>query len=438
MAMLLLSGRPPLPPGPSLPRPLQTLRFWSRPEPFLRACRARYGDVFTVDVEPNGHLVLVADPTLVREVFTGPTDLFHAGEGNDILAPILGRRSLLVLDEDDHLRRRKLMLPAFHGEHVRRQVGLIREISAAEVDSWPLGQPFRLLERTQRLTLEVILRVVFGVHDEARLARLRVLLPQVSDVKAWLLLQWSYPALQRVGPWRRYGRLLDEVDAVLRDEIARRRREPDLDERPDVLSMLVRAADEEGVGMDDGELRDQLVTLLMAGHETTATALAWAYERLVRRPEVAARVDAAVAGEDDAYLDAVVKETLRVRPIIDRVARRTTRPVVLGGHALPAGTLILPAVGLIQLDPAHHPEPAEFRPERWLDRSPPPPYTWLPFGGGVRRCLGATFASVEMREVIRVVTQRAHLRAVHPEPERQRGRHITIVPQHGALVERVG
>jgi hypothetical protein len=427
--MLLLrrttDARAALPPGPALPTALQTLRFWNRPEPFLHGCRARYGDVFTVDVQPNGRLVFIADPALVKQVFTGPTDLFHAGEGNVLLAPVLGDRSLLLLDEDEHLRTRRTMLPPFHGEHVRRLVAVMREVAEAEVARWPVGEPFALLPRFQALTLEVILRTVFGVREEARLGPLRRLLPQVTDVRTWLLLMWVVPSLAHVGPWRRWRSLLAEADRLLYAEIAERRRVPDLAERDDVLSMLVTT------GMDDRSLRDQLVTLLLAGHETTATALAWAFERSLRTPGVGERLHEL----DDAELDAVVKETLRVRPVIDRVARRTTREVELAGYRLPARTFVLPAIGVIQLDPAHHADPAAFRPARWLeDGGAGSAYTWLPFGGGTRRCLGATFAQVEMREVIRVVATRCALEPADPAPERQRARHITIVPEHGARV----
>jgi cytochrome P450 len=427
--MLLLrrtaEGGAALPPGPALPTALQTLRFWNRPEPFLHGCRARYGDVFTVNVQPNGRLVFIADPALVKQVFTGPTDVFHAGEGNALLGTVLGDRSLLLLDEDEHLRTRRAMLPPFHGEHVRRLVAVMREEAEAEVARWPVGEPFALLPRFQALTLEVILRTVIGVRDEARLAPLRRLLPQVTDVKPWHLLMWVEPRLEHVGPWRRWRRLIAEADALLYAEIAERRRASDLAERADVLSMLV------ATDMDDRSLRDQLVTLLLAGHETTTTALAWAFERALRTPGVGERLHE----HSDEELDAVVKETLRVRPVIDRVARRTTRPVELAGHRLPARTFVLPAIGVIQLDPANFPDPTAFRPERWLeDGGAGGAYTWLPFGGGPRRCLGATFAQVEMREVIRVVAERCVLEPADPAPERQRTRHITIVPEHGAEV----
>ena len=314
-----------LPPGPTASVLDQTMQIWRRPEPLLHSARARYGDVFTLRVLPAGAVVFVADPRLVKRVFAAPTDVFHAGEGNRILEPVMGSRSILLLDEDEHLRRRKLMLPAFHGDAVRRLVGTMRELTAAEVERWPVGRPFALLPRTNALTLEIILRTVFGVAEGERLNQLRALLPKVTHLPIWRLLIWIRPQLARVPPWRSYGRLLEQVDRVLLDEIAARRRAPDLDERPDVLSMLVRARGEDGSSLDDRELRDQLMTLLLAGHETTATGLAWTFERVLRDERVHARLREAVAGDDDAYLDAVVKEVLRVRQVIDRFGRRKIR-----------------------------------------------------------------------------------------------------------------
>jgi cytochrome P450 len=425
-----------LPPGPTASLTRQTVQFWRRPEPYLHAARSRYGDVFTARVLPAGAVVFVADAALVKQIFAAPTDLFHAGEGNRILEPVMGARSILLLDEDEHLRRRRLMLPAFHGDAVRRLVQTMRELTAAEVDRWPVGEPFALLPRTNALTLEIILRTVFGVAEGERLDRLRALMPRVTHFPLWLMLMWVRPSW---GACRR-GAATSAARAGRRAAARRdraRRRAPDLDERPDVLSMLVRARDADGGSLDDRELRDQLMTLLLAGHETTATGLAWTFERVLRDPAIQERLATAVRHDDDAYLDAVVKESLRVRPVIDRVGRRTTRETEIGGHRIPADTQVAPAIGIVGLDAAHHPDPFAFRPERWLGDDAPPGSTWLPFGGGTRRCLGATFAQTEMREVIRVVVGRAQLRAEHPAPERQLGRHITIAPQQGSRVVRV-
>jgi cytochrome P450 len=315
-----------LPPGPTASLTRQTVQFWRRPEPYLHAARARYGDVFTARVLPAGAVVFVADAALVKQIFAAPTDLFHAGEGNRILEPVMGSRSILLLDEDEHLRRRKLMLPAFHGDAVRRLVETMRELTAAEVDRWPVGEPFALLPRTNALTLEIILRTVFGVAEGERLDRLRALMPRVTHFPLWLMLMWVRPSW---GACRR-GAATSAARAGRRAAARRDRRAaraPDLDERPDVLSMLVRARDADGGSLDDRELRDQLMTLLLAGHETTATGLAWTFERVLRDPAIQERLATAVRDDDDAYLDAVVKESLRVRPVIDRVggARRARR-----------------------------------------------------------------------------------------------------------------
>lgn len=421
-----------LPPGPRLPKPVQTLLVWSRTIPFLAACRRRYGDCFTVRVAPMGRLVYLADPADIKRVFTGDPAVFHAGEGNALLGLVMGEHSLLLLDEDDHLRRRRLMLPPFHGESVRCYGEIMERVTRDELARWPLGRPFPLHPRMQAITLEVILRAVFGVEDRARLERLRALLPRVVGLEPHIMLAMFWRPLERVGPWRRYAALLAEVDELLYDEIARRRRDERLDERTDVLSLLIRARYDDGESLGDAELRDQLMTLLLAGHETTATALAWSFERLLRNPPALRRLlDELEAGGGDEYLDAVVRETLRVRPVIADVARRLTAETEVAGHRLPTGTYVMPAISLVQLASERYDDPERFRPERFLDGSPEP-YTWIPFGGGPRRCLGAAFAIFEMKVVLRTVLTGARLRASRAEPERTKVRHVTHVPARGA------
>jgi cytochrome P450 len=419
-----------LPPSPRLPRPAQTLLLWRRTIPFLDWCARRYGDCFTVWAAPFGRLVYVADPDALKEVFTGDSAVFHAGEANDFLGPVMGPHSILLLDEDEHLRQRRLMLPPFHGEAVRGYEELIARLAAAEVERWPLGEPFAVHPRLRALTLEVILRVVFGVEDEARRAELRATLPGVVDLGPVTQLLMVAPWLERVGPWRRYRRRLDQVDALLYDEIARRRRDPRLAERTDVLSLLLRAGDHDGgEGLTDAELRDELMTLLIAGHETTATALAWAFERLARHPAAAARA----RGDDDAFLEAVAKETLRLRPVLSDVARKLTRPAQVAGYRLPAGTLVMPGIALVQRDAAHWADPLAFRPERFLDGTPEG-YTWIPFGGGRRRCLGAALAMLEIKVVLREALTRLELAPERRRDEAMRVRHITMVPARGARI----
>ncbi len=416
-----------LPPGPRLPVLVQSALIWNRSVPFLAACRRRYGPVFTLRALPWGHAVVIDEPELVKQVFTGDPAVFYAGEGNSLLAPVLGERSVLVLDEDEHLQTRKRLLPPFHGESVRRYGEVIEQIVAAEIERWPLGQPFPLHPRMRAITLETILQAVIGVSDPVRLRALREVLPATAEVSPLIMAMWVVPGLERVGPWRRYRATVAEANRVLRIEISERRRDPNLAERQDVLSQLVRAGE-----IDDDDLRDQIITLLMAGHETTTTGLAWAFERLLRNPDVLARARAG----DDAYLDAVVQETLRIRPVIPAVLRSLQAPVELGGFTLPAGVTVMPAITLMHSDPTLFPEPERFKPERFLEGGEGSTYTWIPFGGGRRRCLGAAFASFEMRVTLRTILQRTRLRADRARPEKVRDHHITLVPARGARVVR--
>jgi len=303
-------------------------------------------------------------------------------------------------------------------------------VTREEMAHWPRGTAFELHPRMQAIALEVILRAVIGVEDPARLAQLRDLLPRLGELNIVLLLSWSWPRLNGFGPWRKYERLRHRIDEVLYDEIARRRGAPDLERREDILSLLIRGSEDEDP-MTDEELRDQLITLLLAGHETTATGLAWAFERLLRHPQALLRLEQEIASGEDAYLDAVVKETLRVRPVIFDVARKLKAPAEVAGYTLPAGVTVMPAVGIVQRSRERWTGPREFRPERFLEGQPEP-YTWIPFGGGTRRCLGAAFATVEMKTVLRTVLSELELRADRPQPERARMRHITLVPSRGA------
>jgi cytochrome P450 len=417
-----------LPPGPPLPAAAQTALLWSAPERFLTACRRRYGGMFTVRDLGMGTLVYVDDPALVKQVFTGDPDVLRAGEGNSILEPVLGPRSLLLLDGSEHLRRRRQMLPPFHGEAVKRYGEVIDEVAAAELDRWPHGRPFAVRPGMQAITLEIILRAVIGVDATQRRDALRPVLRDAIDFDVVTMLAWLFPALERTPQWRRFQATLGRADALLHDEIARRRAEPG----EDILSLLLEP-DADGGRMTDAELRDQLMTLLLAGHETTATALSWALERLARHPRVLARLRASLDEGDDAYLDAVIKETLRVRPVIFDVIRRVAQPVEIGGRTLPAGAAVMPPIGLIHADPDVYPDPDAFRPERFLD-APAGTYTWLPFGGGTRRCLGAAFATFEMKRVLHHVVERFDIAPSTMRDEPAVMAHVTLVPRHGARV----
>jgi cytochrome P450 family 135 len=429
-----------LPPGPTTSRPLQTVRWIYRPGPMLEDCRRRYGDMFTLRIAHEGNWVFLADPDAIKQVFTGDPRVLHAGEANVVVLPLLGHHSLLLLDEGAHMSQRKLMLPPFHGERMRGYEQVMTEVATEEIDSWPAGQPYAVRPAMQRITLEVIIRTVFGVQDPARRGRLRATLSRAlewgSDPRRMAMLAALGP--QRLARSGLFQRVREPADQLIYDEIRERRGAPDLAERDDVLSMLLQARHEDGSEMSDEQLRDQLMTLLVAGHETTASSLAWAVERLVRNPPVLARLRDEVAAGDDDYVDAVCKETLRLRPILALVLRRLTEPMEIGGRLLPAGANIAPCIYLVHRRPDIYPEPYAFRPERFIEQ-PAGTYTWIPFGGGVRRCLGASFAQFEMRVVLRELVRRLELRASDERPERVTRRAITLVPDRGGeiVVERV-
>jgi cytochrome P450 len=372
-----------------------------RPIPFLERCARKYGDFFTVRF-PVGTVVFVSNPEVIKQIFQGDPDVLHAGEANAApLEPLMGKNSVLLLDGPEHMRQRKLMLPSFHGERMQRYGDLMREIAEDEIRGWPVGRPFPLRPRSQAITLEIIMRTVFGIEDVERLAHLRDRLGRMLDIGTHPTALASIvllPIRRTIGRrvWGRFQRLRDDVDAVLYDEIARRRDDPATAGRDDVLSILLQARDEQGNPMTDLELRDELMTLLVAGHETTATAIAWAFDLLLRHPAELARLQTELDGtENDEYLDAVIKETLRLRPVVPGVVRKLTEPLELYGYELPAGIRVAPNIYLTHRRPDVHPEPDRFRPERFLEQ-PADTYSWIPFGGGIRRCLGASFAIYEM------------------------------------------
>jgi cytochrome P450 len=343
---------------------------------------------------------------------------------------------VLTLDDSPHMQQRKLLLPPFHGERIHAYGELIRDVTTREMESWPVGEQFALRPHTQRITLAVIMRAVFGVHDEDRLIRFGRLIESFSRrVNAVI----AFPMLRRnlgpLSPWPRFLRAREEMDAFIYEEIALRRAEIEAgrDGHEDVLSLLLSARHDDGAPMSDEELRDELVTVLGAGHETTATGLAWAIERLLRTPRVLARLRESIAVGEDDYLDATVKETLRTRPVIVDVARKLTAPATFEGYELPAGTYVLPAIAALHYREDLFPEPEEFRPERFLDGKVDT-YAWIPFGGGVRRCIGATFAEYEMRIVLRAFLERAELSAPDPRPEKVKVRNITLAPGRGTRV----
>jgi cytochrome P450 len=415
--------------------PVQTAIWFRQAQRFLRTCHARYGDTFRLQIAYEGTWVFLSNPDDVKQVFTGDPKLLHAGEANRILLPVVGPQSLLLLDEDAHMEHRRLLLPPFHGQRMKQYGELMADIAAREIDTWPTGEPYKLRPRMQAVTLEIILRAVFGVQEGERLERLRFELRRLLDTltdprQAFFLIALGPQRIRDFGPFKRR---IARVDSLIYAEIADRRRAEDLSEREDILSLMLQARHEDGSPMSDQELRDELVTLLVAGHETTATALAWAVERLVRHPSKLERLTAEVADDKEEYLTAVIQETLRLRPVITLVNRTLKAPMEFAGYELPAGVKVAPCIYLVHRRPDVYPEPDRFLPERFLER-PPGTYTWIPFGGGVRRCLGGAFAQFEMQVVLRELVRRRTLKPARDGDERVFRRAITETPRHDAEV----
>jgi cytochrome P450 len=429
-----------LPPGPRYPALIQGIGLWTRPIAYPERCRARYGKRFTVLFPNTPPFVVITDPAEIKEVFSAPPDVLHPGEGAQVLEPIVGRNSVILLDGEAHMRQRKLLLPAFHGEKMERLRGLMEEVADREVASWPGDEPIELQERFQGLTLEIILRAVFGLDPGARLDELRGLLSEMlrfGDRPITLVPidpeGVVFRVLARTPTWARFLRLREEIDQRIFELIEERRAAGA--ERDDVLTMLLGARHEDDSPMSDEELRDELMTLLVAGHETTASSLAWGFERAIREPRVLGRlVEEIEAGDEDAYLTATIQETLRRRPVLPNVEPRLVKePVEIGGWHYEPGVCLVPNAYLVHHDPEIYEDPYAFRPERFLD-SPPGTYTWIPFGGGRRRCIGASFAMLEMKVVLRSVLSRCEVRPLEPRHERPRRRNITIRPGRGSRV----
>jgi len=420
------------PPGPREPPVLQTLQWLLRPISFLESCRRRHGDVFSVRfLGFTTPMVMLADPDAIRALYTNAEHGLPPGRTLTLL-PILGARSLLLLEGREHLARRRVMLPPFHGARMRAYEATVREAVAADVDAWPEGEPFAIHPRMQRVTLDVILQAVFGVTDddrrEALAGRLGGLLADTASagLQLGVLLSRRFGGPDPLVPLQTQRA---EIDAMLDVEIAERRADP----REDILSMLLAARFEGGEPMDDAEIRDQLMTLLLAGHETTATGLAWTFDLLVRHPPVLERLVAAVDADDTAYVRAVVTEALRLRPVVPLAGRRLSAPLRVDGHELEPGTDVTPAIWLAHTRADRYPEPFAFRPERFLDGAPST-YAWVPFGGGVRRCVGAAFAEMEMRVALEEILRRRTLRAGSRSAERVARRNVTFSPAGGTRV----
>jgi cytochrome P450 len=417
-----------LPPGPPEPAAIQTARWLLRPISFMESCRRRYGELFSVSfLGFKTPMVMLTDPAAIRALYTERRHGLPPGRGVALL-PVVGPRSVLLLEGTEHLARRKLMLPPFHGERMRAYEATVREVVERDVAGWPRGEPFAVHPRMQAVTLEVIVRAVFGVTDPARGARLRELLRALLDATASFGLQFGFMLARRIGapdPLEKLRRQRAEIDELLLAEIGERRATGGGE---DILSLLLDARFEDGAPMADQEVCDQLVTLLVAGHETTATALAWTLELLVHHPDALARLG---DGSDTTYLKAVINESLRLRPVVPLAGRRLSAPLQVDGVELPEGTDVTPAIWLTHTRADVYPEPFAFRPERWLDGAAPPGYAWVPFGGGVRRCLGAAFAEMEMRVALATMLALVRVGAATAEPERVARRNVTFSPARG-------
>jgi len=415
---------------------MQTLRWSFRPLPFMQQCRERIGDNFSVKfVSFERPMVMISDPAAIKALYTERSHGLPPGR-EVVLTPIVGSRSLLVLEGADHLAHRKLMLPPFHGERMRSYAPLVEEIVDREIDRWPLGERFAIHPRMQAVTLEIILRVVFGVAEGPRLQHLRELLTRVLEETASPFTQLIGLASRRFGgrgPWAQFEGQLRAVDELLYAEIAERRLAGGFEEGEDMLSLLMAARFEDGSEMSDTDLRDQLMTLLLAGHETTATALAWTFDLLLRHAAPLARLRESIEAEEDEYMRAVIAESLRLRPVVPLAGRRLAKDLSVDGLDLPAGTDVTPAIWLAHTRSDVYPEPFAFQPERFLEQAPDT-YAWVPFGGGIRRCIGASFAEFEMRIVLREVLTRCELHKASPAPEKIGRRNITLSPRGGTPV----
>jgi cytochrome P450 family 135 len=417
-----------LPPGPRMPRALQALGWAKRPYPLMQRCRERYGDRFTLRILHAGTWVFLCDPEDVKAVFTAPRGTLGVALANPLLEPVLGPRSVMLLEEPEHMERRRLMLPPFHGERTGADAEMMAEVVREEVRRWPLGEPFELWPRMQAITQEVIVHSVFGGDDAGHLSRVKKLLhgltATLNEPRRLNLAAALGP--RRLAHDRGFRAAKRPLEAALLEEVDRRRRAGE-NGRKDIVSILIDGRYEDGSAMSEADLRDELMTLLTDG--PTSSSLAWAFERLLRHPEKLARLQREVraGGEDGAYLDAVVKETLRLCPPVPVVVRRLLKPLRLGGHELPTGTVVAPCVYLIHRDEEIYPQPRRFLPERFLEQ-PPGTYTWIPFGGSTRRCLAASYAELEMKRVLRTVLSEVDLRPADSDSEHARRSAISFSP----------
>jgi cytochrome P450 len=435
-----------LPPGPGL---IATFDFIRNPFRFLDTCARRYGDWFTVRVPGVAPFVFTSDPAAVREIFLGDPDALHAGEANRPLGAFMDERSSLFLDAPEHLRQRRLLLPAFHGEQVASHADAMRTAADNAIASWPQGQPFPIHPQMRAITFETIIRAVFGFENDDAGRELRGLLLKLFALYSSRLgTLLSLPAMQidagRWSPWGRAVTLTRQIDSILCAEFARRRKEG-VEGRADVLSMLVSARYEDGQPLPDNAIRDEMYTLMLAGHETTAATMAWIVNRLVTRTDVMDRarteVFSVLNGEQLIaahvgklkYLEAVINETMRLDPVVPNIGRGLKRAMTIAGRQLPAGVTIAPCIYLTHRRPELWPLPDQFNPDRFLE-SRQTPYTFFPFGGGSRRCLGAAFATYQMKIVMAEILARVELKNVDGYEAHAIRRGIAFAPSAGLPV----
>jgi cytochrome P450 family 135 len=427
---LISAPTPGMPPGPRTPGFIQTLEWMYRPTSFVESCRRRYGDIFSLRLGPGRNTVVIAEPVAARRVMRGDPEVFRAGDANGILKPVVGPASLLVLDGDEHMRHRRILLPAFGANHGPAFVETVSAATRDRLASWRVGETVKLQQEMEAISLEATLQLALGPGPDDRLEQFRVLVPDMMRrcASPFTLLPYFRHELGGTTPYARLRQVLGALDDLFNDAIVERQASP-IEGVTDILSLLCAATDESGTPLSNRQIRDELLTMIMAGYETTTSALAWTFERLLRSPEVMDRLQDDLARGSDSYLDAVVKEVLRLRPVVPVLARKVREDVALNGHVIPGGSVMMVSIYLLHRDPGLHADPTEFRPERFLNGEGEP---WMPFGGGVRRCLGASFAQLEMKAVIREVLAAATLRALDPADEPMARRRFTLAPAHGA------
>ncbi len=424
------------PPRTSLPAPITTLRFLARPTTLLRRLQRECGDTFQFELAGVQPTVMITRPEDVKTIFTAPREDVPTVSSSTALGLFLGEHSVLTLNGEGHLRQRRLLSPSFRGDRLKPWGPVIEQLTHERIDTWRPGQEIRLQEEMQAITFDTILAIIFGMEDAARQDALRTVIVEMTKrATSGPRSMFDMVLASRkklAGPMAKMGK---EIDRLVYEEIAHHRALPDLAERNDIMSLLMLAEDEDGSRMSDQELRDELVTLLLVGHETTATSLSWAAERFLRTPAAMARLQEELAGPDGgaAYIDAAIYEVLRDRPVVPIIGRNLLKPLTLDGYELPAGTTVNVALYLVNHRADTYENPFVFNPDRFLGKRPDT-YAWVPFGGGIRRCLGAAFAEMEMRHVMKILYSRVKMSAVDPTPERPILRSVTLAPQHGARV----